>query len=359
MKKKILNFMAIMVLGCMLAGCGDKEQENVSNANEPIPVNVDVAKVTLGEYKGIEVTVPALELDDSMIDVMISNAYNEVVSAENGGIVDRPVANFDTANIDYVGKKDGVEFQGGSAQGYNLIIGSGRFIDGFEEGLIGVMPGETVDLNLTFPEDYASEEMAGAEVVFTVTVNFILPEKEDWQDSVVSSMGIEGVDTLDELREYAANVYSEGALQNYNITVENEVLNTFIESCTFENIPRQYLEMYRNIGKNMMEQNAEMYGTDPETFCGTNYGMTLEEFVEQYSQEASEQEIALREVAKLENLTVSDEELDALLAQNAAAQGCASVDEFLGETPKETYRIFMICDKALKFMVENAVVNNE
>ena len=79
----------------------------------------------------------------------------------------------DTANIDYVGKKDGVAFDGGTAQGYQLEIGSGTFIDGFEDGLVGVMPGETVDLNLTFPKEYPSEELAGKKVVFKVKVNEI------------------------------------------------------------------------------------------------------------------------------------------------------------------------------------------
>jgi len=318
MKKKLLSFMAIMMVGCMLVGCG-KEKPNTGaedpiEATEAVQVTLDEAKVTLGEYKGIVVDIPAVSVEQSSVDLMVANAYNSAVTAENGGITNRAVADGDTANIDYVGKKDGVAFEGGTAEGYNLAIGSGRFIDGFEEGLVGVMPGQTVDLNLTFPENYGNEELNGAAVVFTVTVNYILPTEEDWQDSVVSSLGIEGVNTIQELRDYAYNYAYESAMEDYNITIQNSVLRDVLDSCTFTNIPRQYIENYTSVANNMIEQNAAAYGMDAESFCNTYYSMTLAEFVENYSQETAKQEIVLNEIAKNENLTVTDEELDDFLA---------------------------------------------
>ncbi len=363
MKKKILNLMAIMIVGCMMTGCGKEEptteSEEVIEATDPIETTLDIAKVTLGEYKGIEVSVAPVEVDEYSVNLMVANAYNGVVTAENGGITDRAVANGDTANINFIGKKDDVAFEGGTSYGYNLSIGSGQFIAGFEEGLVGVMPGETVDLNLTFPEDYGNEELKGAEVVFTVTVNYILPTEAEWQDSVVSTIGIEGVDTIQELRDYAYNYYYESATNTYKVRVENAVLTNFMDTCTFENIPRQYIEIYSNIAKNVMEQNAAKNGMSAESFCSAYYGMSLEEFIVQYSEEASKQEIVLREVAERENLMVTDEELESVLAENAAAEGFESVDEFLGQTPRETYRAYLICERALQFMVDNAVINNE
>lgn len=361
MKKNVLRFMAIMTMGCLLAGCG-KENSNTEEpieASEAVQVTLDEAEVTLGEYKGLVVDIAPVTVEQSAVDVMVAEAYNSVVTAENGGITNRAVANGDIANIDYVGKKDGVAFDGGTAEGYNLNIGSGRFIAGFEEGLVGVMPGQTVDLNLTFPEDYGNEELSGAAVVFTVTVNYILPEEADWQDSVVSALGIEGVDTIEELRDYAYDYYYNDAMETYNITIQNTVLRDLLDSCQFTNIPRQYIENYTATANNIIERNAALYGTDAETFCNTYYSMTVAEFVESYSQETAKQEIVLREVAKKENLTVTDEELEAFLVQSAAEQGYASVDEFIGQNSRETYKSYLICNKALQFIVDNAVINNE
>lgn len=363
MKKKFLNFLALVMVGCMLTGCGKEEpgteSQEVGESSEAVQTTLDVAEVTLGKYKGLEVSLAPVSVEQSTVDLMVAEAYNSVVTAENGGITERAVANGDTANIDYVGKKDGVAFDGGTAEGYNLIIGSGRFIDGFEEGLIGVMPGDTVDLNLTFPEDYGNEELSGAEVVFTVTVNYILPEEKDWQDSVVSSIGIEGVDTIEKLRDYAYDYYYESAMETYNTTLQNSLLRDFLDACVFTNVPRQYLENYRVVAQNMVEQNAAAYGMDVDTFCNTYYAMTADEFVAQYSEETARQEVALRELAKQENLTITDEELETILSENAAAQGYSSVDEFLGDTSRDTYKSYLICQRALQFMVDNAVINNE
>ncbi len=363
MKKKIVSLMAIMMVGCMLAGCGNdkpvQESEEAVESTGPHPVVLDLVEVTLGEYKGIEVNVAPPEVEQYLVDVMVESTYNDAVTAENGGITNRAVAEGDTANIDYVGKKEGVAFEGGTANGYNLTIGSGRFIDGFEDGLIGVMPGETVDLNLKFPDAYASGELAGAEVVFTVTVNYILPTEEDWQDSVVSAIGIEGVNTIQDLRDYAYDYYYESAVETYNTTVRNDVLNTFVQNCTFDNIPRHYLESYANMANAMLEQGASYYGVDTESFCYNYYGVHLDEFVQNYSEASAKQEIVLLEVAKQENLTVTDEEVEAALATNAAANGFASVEEYLGQNSVETFKSYLICEKALQFMVDNAVIINE
>ena len=160
--------------------------------------------VTLGEYKGLQVTVTEPAVDDATLETELESVYFANVTAENGGITDRAVAEGDTINLDYEGKKDGVAFSGGTAAGASLTIGSGQFIAGFEEGLVGVKPGETVDLDLTFPEEYHSADLAGQAVVFTVTVNYIQPT--EMEDSVVAGMGIDNVTNLEELKQ---NVYDE------------------------------------------------------------------------------------------------------------------------------------------------------
>ena len=125
--------------------------------------------VTLGQYKGLTIVLDGLEVTEEEIDAYIEDAAAQAGLNQKEGTVKEG----DVVNIDYSGKKDGVAFDGGTAQGAALEIGSGTFIPGFEEGLIGVNTGETVDLDLTFPENYGAEELAGAETVFTVTVNYI------------------------------------------------------------------------------------------------------------------------------------------------------------------------------------------
>jgi trigger factor len=135
--------------------------------------------VTLGEYKGLNVSLEEMKVTDE--DVEDEIAYNMRLSEIYESLEEGTVHDGDVANIDYEGKLDGEAFDGGTAKGYDLEIGSGTFIDGFEDGLIGVAVGDTVDLTLTFPENYSNEDLAGQETVFTVTVNEIkrTPELTD------------------------------------------------------------------------------------------------------------------------------------------------------------------------------------
>lgn len=358
MKKKLLNVLAILTAACMLVGCGGKETE--SKETEQALHEMDVEKyVTLGEYKGIEVTMPTITVDESEVDSLVSNAYSNAVTKENGGITDRAVAVGDTANIDYVGKKDDVAFDGGTASGFNLTIGSGQFIDGFEDGLVGVMPGETVDLNLTFPAEYHSADLAGAEVVFTVTVNFIQPSAEDMQDSVIAALGIEGIDTVEALRQYAYDYLYSTAEQNYNASIQSTVLNTFMSNCEFKEVPQWLTDKYFAMAEVNINQQAANYGMDGASFVNNFYGMTMEEFVSEYSVEMAKRDIALQAIANQENLNISDEELDTTLQTYATASGYETVEEFLGEEPKDNYRAYLTAENVVAFMIENAVVNNE
>lgn len=350
MKKKAISIMTALLAAGMLAGCG-----NLSPARDLKDMKVE-EYVTLGEYKGLQVTVDPIAVDDSEVESLMNTAYSNYVTKETGGIVDRAVEMGDTANIDFEGKKDGVAFDGGTAQGSNLTIGSGSFIDGFEEGLVGVMPGETVDLELTFPETYWSEDLAGQAVVFTVTVNFIVPTK--MEDAVVATMGIEGVNTVEELRQYAYDYLYSNAESNYNTSVENEVLNTFLNSCVFHEIPDSVLDTYEQMARDGITQQAASYGMDVEYFTSNFYGTDFESFVTEYRTEAAKQDIALQAVANRENLNIGDEELNTTLQEYAANAGYDTVEEFIGEGSMEDYRNYLMCEKVLDFLVENAVTNN-
>jgi trigger factor len=247
--------MAVLAAGVVLVGCKAKTETLA---------DMDVSKyVTLGNYHDLTVTLAPAAVSDEELDTAVDSFFQSYVT-EDMWVTDRPVKDGDVLNIDFVGKKDGVAFEGGTAESYKLIIGSKSFIDGFEDGLIGAMPGTPVDLNLTFPENYHSPDLAGQAVVFTVTVNYIVP---DISDAAVAAMGSEEFSTIEELRAYAYDILLENAKSTYDINLEAAVLDAFTATCTFEELPEKMREQYTsNITANLTTM-AESYQMDVDTFA--------------------------------------------------------------------------------------------
>ena len=205
MKKKTLKTAALLAAAAVfaLSACGKDQEESTAAesetaaeaesdstdslnnsedaeaiANMTAERPASLGTVELGEYKGVEIsTYPPYVITDEDVDSHIEYSVLPNYMAS----VDEPAENGDTVNIDYVGKKDGVAFDGGTAEGTDLSLGSGTFIDGFEEGLVGHKKGEEVQLNLTFPENYGNADLAGADVTFDVTINDVkrIPELTD------------------------------------------------------------------------------------------------------------------------------------------------------------------------------------
>ena len=184
MKRKLCIALLSLCVAVTAAGCGGKEKSSPSTSSESenkesaallegkiLEISDKEIKdyIKLGEYKGITVDKTVQDVTEDDIDMQIESVLS--MSAEEVEDAETEVADGDVVVIDFVGKKDGKAFDGGSSEDYELTIGSGQFIDGFEEGLLGAKKGETRDLNLTFPEEYGNEELNGADVVFTVSVN--------------------------------------------------------------------------------------------------------------------------------------------------------------------------------------------
>ena len=366
MKKKTLGLLAAILSVCMLAGCGAKDTGDGTGAATDAGTestalkDMDVDKdVTLGEYKGLAVSVDTVEVDEDEWDTLVNNVYYGNITAENGGIMDRAVETGDTVNIDYEGKKDGVAFDGGTAQGYDLTIGSGNFIAGFEDGLIGVMPGETVDLDLTFPENYGNSDLAGQAVVFTVSVNYIQPAQDgEFSDEIISNFGIDGVTNEEELRQYAYDYLNENAQQNYETNVQQAVMDAFMANNTFTSVPEAMVQKYSDAAESSITSMASAYGVDADTFTQYYYGQDLATFLSTYAEQTAKQDIALQAVANKENLNISDEELDQMLQDRATAAGYDTTSEYIGETSREDYREYFLYDKVLDYLVENAQITN-
>ncbi len=344
MKRIIGVVLAALLASVVLGGCGSE-----SNALKDMKVE---KYVTLGEYKGLPAEVAAVTVDETQEAELMKALYMDSVTKELGGITDRAVSLGDTVNIDYEGKKDGVAFQRGTASGDILEIGSGSFIEGFEEGLIGAMPGETRDLELTFPEGYQNPELAGQAVVFTVTVNFILPT--EYSDEVVAAIGVPDITTVEEMRQFVHNYLETNARNNYQVTLENALMDGLVSGCVFREIPAAVLEKYYNNVRAGLEADSASQGMDLETYCMYNYRMGSEDFLNQYAEVAAKQSLAVQAVANAENLNISDEELQENLEQYATLGGYDTVEDFLGDLDKEEYREFFLLEKVLDFLTENA-----
>ena len=373
MKRKIAKVLVAGLIGLQLIGCSNQNSENTEDNQETTveetettettmiyfnEINVD-EYVTLGEYKGLEVVSNVQVISDEEVESYID--YVVSMSGELEEVTDRDVVeNGDVTNIDYEGKKDGVAFDGGTDEGYDLKIGSGSFIPGFEEGLVGVKKGETVDLNLTFPEDYPAEDLAGAEVVFTVTVNGIyqavIPE---FSDEFVASLEIENVATMDEYRAYIKSMMEESEKENALQDIQTQLISMVTENAEVSGVPQELVDRFYNINVNNMNYNAMMYGMDLESFVSAYYGLDAETFEAETvaaAEESAKQALVCLKIAADENITVTDEEMDAAVEENYAGYGYTSVDEFKAAIDMEEYRESLLLNKIVDFLVENATI---
>lgn len=348
MKNKLTIILAVLAAMAMLAGCG---QAKDTTALKDMKVE---EYVTLGEYKGLEVTVPAPAVDETELEDTMMQTFIDYFPAEMG-VTDRGIVEGDTANIDYVGKKNDVAFEGGTAAGSNLTIGSDSFIDGFEDGLVGVKAGETVDLNLTFPENYRNADLAGAEVVFTVTVNYIIPAER--KDEAIAALGFEGVTNEEEFRQFAYDYLYDAAEENRLAEVQNAVVEAFLANCSFSKIPEDMIKEYKGTIEANIKKTASAYGVDGDTFTSVFYGMDLETFVNTHAENNAKQNIAMQAVANKEGLNMSDEDLDAQLLAEAQAAGVATIEEYIGDASKEDFREYFMYVDVLTLLVDNAVVS--
>ena len=361
-------------MGALMTGCGNADTDTAETTQESMAESetgteagtedygpeaylsgINVADyVTLGEYKGIEVSVDAPVVTDEYLDSYIDYVLqSNVVTTE---ITDRPVEEGDIVNIDYEGKIDGVAFDGGTAQGYDLTIGSGTFIDGFEDGLIGAETGETVDVNVTFPENYQGEEVAGKDAVFTVTVNSISVETlPELTDEFVQGLDV-GVNTVEEYRQYAYDLLMEEEQATHDSNAEIAVLEAVMAGSQIQDPPEDMTNRYYNRIIDNMTYYASLYGYDLETFLSMQG--TSEDAIRESAAQAGQEIIVMQAIADAEGLSVTDEELDAEIETNAGSLGYDDVEEYRASLDVEGYREYMMSEKVLNFLLENAVVTD-
>ena len=378
MKKFITTITVLALSASVLAGCGKSADsgestqaatesstetgtqaetgtETVEYGDDAYVDGINVGDyVTLGEYKGIEVTAEAPAVTDEYLQSYIDYVLQSNMVTTD--ITDRAVQNGDFTNIDYEGKIDGVAFDGGTAQGYDLEIGSGSFIPGFEDGLIGAAIGETRDVTVTFPESYPSEEVAGKEAVFTVTVNSIHTETiPELTDELVK--GLEGnCSTVDEYRQYAYELLMEDEQSTHDSNAQMDILAKVVENSEFKEPPAEMVTRYYDRIKSNMSSYAAMYGYDLESFMAATG--SSEEQLQESAEQASREIIAMKAIADAENLNVTDEDMDEELAKNAGDYGYEDVEEYKKALDLKGDKEYMMTEKVLSFLFDNAVITD-
>lgn len=321
--------------------------------------DLDIDKyVTLGDYKKMKVTAARPKVNEEAIENYINTRLLV------GTITNRPVKEGDVVDIDYVGKKDGVAFDGGTASGYKLSIGSGGFIPGFEDGLIGVETGETVDLNLTFPDNYRNATMAGEEVVFTVTVNGIegAAEYATVTPKEMAEMGL-SYKTKEEVWEAGKRAMEENAEETYAANAKSAVVRKVVEESTIESIPEYLIEEEAQNYNHYIESLAKsMYNMDLETFVTNAYGVTME----QYNLEMNEmftdtvrQYLVMEAIARAEKMEITEEMIAKKADEEATEYGYASGDALIADVGFATYRMSIVQNMVIERLMEVVTVEEE
>ncbi len=308
--------------------------------------------VTLGEYKGLELEKTVEPVTDEMIDAHI----DEVLETDKEDIGDGPVAVGDVATIDFEGKKDGEAFEGGTSEDYPLEIGSGSFIPGFEDGVVGMKKGETKDIEVTFPENYGSEDLAGQDAVFTVTVKSIERKPELTEEWVQKNTDVDSIDA------YRAQVREElegEAEAAADAALRQQAFQKVFENSTFEEIPKEDSDPIKESQIEYVKTYASYFGMEFEDFLSAQ-GFTEETFEEEAAGYAENQAKVLyicQAIIDAENITITDEEGEELMADYMVQYGVDTL-EALREALNGGDEVdkAIVTEKALQIVIDNATI---
>ena len=320
-------------------------------SGKPFIFTAEVAvrpEVKLGKYLGVQVTKIDTSVSDEEVEAAVEKERNN--NARTVTVTDRPIANGDTAVIDFEGFVDGVAFEGGKGENHPLEIGSHSFIDTFEDQLVGKNAGDEVEVNVTFPEKYQAADLAGKPAMFKVKIHEVkckeLPELNDEFAQDVSE--------FDTLEEYKADVKKH--LNEAKKTKEDEAIQKIIDKSTME-IPEAMIETQCENMVNEFAQRLAQSGLSMEQYMQFS-GLTLDKLKEQVRPEAEtriKSSLVLEQIAKDEKIEITDEELDAEIEKMAAQYGMEAdkLKEYIGDNEKESMKRDLAVTKAVDLIMEN------
>lgn len=356
MKRKICVAAAVLASSLFLTACGSKEYLKDIKAEK---------YVTLGAYTGIEAAATRVEVPDGAVDSYIRDNFL-AAKAEKVPVTGRAVQEGDVANIDFVGYHDGVAFDGGTGADFDLTIGSGQFIDGFEEGLIGANIGDTRSLNLTFPDPYTNPDLAGEDVVFEVTVNGISESKmPELTDALVKQLGEEGYNiggaqTAQELNNYVYNLYDQSLQSTYDNEIETALASTIMENSTFKELPEEMVKRFTASIENNMNARAASLGMTLVQYMQLYQGLDEAGYRAAFEEEGvrmTKQYIMYQAIADKEGLAPTEEEVSGEISALMTIYGYASEEELKKSVDLESLKEDLMRKKVVAFLRENGNIH--
>lgn len=375
MKKKICMLVLALCMTAAVTGCSsdkdDTKQEDTNKkedssaaadlglAKDTRIVSVSAGEmgkyITMGDYKGIDVKLEVEEVTDDQIQSTIDNTLtsNAVESTDDQA----EVKEGDIVNIDFVGKKDGEAFDGGTGEDYDLTIGSGSFIEGFEEGLIGAKKGDMKELALTFPESYGSKDLAGQDVIFEVTVNYIktLPELTD--EWVKENTEYDTVDAYKEGVRAELESSNESAAQS---TATNTAWNQVLDAAEIKEFPQEDIDKAIAEYESSLQSYADQQAMTTDEFLEAQ-GMTKEDFdkqAQEYAEYKVKQLLAAQAVMDAEELTLADDEIQTVIDEMVTNFGVDDISALTDQYGKDSVIESVALTRINEFVLDNANVTS-
>ncbi len=357
MKRKIVTSAVVLLSSLFLTACGSKEYLKDIKAEK---------YVTLGAYTGIEAAVAKMEVPEGTVEQYISDNFLAPM-AEKKPVTGRAVQEGDVANIDFVGYQDGVAFDGGTGTDYDLTIGSGQFIDGFEEGLIGANVGEKRSLHLSFPDPYnGNPDLSGQPVVFEVTINSISENvNPELTDELVKKLGeagynIGGSKTKQELTDWVSNLYEQSVESTYENEVETALASTIMERCTFKELPDEMIARYTESIENNMNARAASLGMTLVQYMQLYQGLDEPGYRAAFEEQGvrmAKQYVMYQAIADREGLAPTKEEIAEETSALMTLYGYASEEELKRSVDMESLEEDLMRKKVVAFLKENGSIH--
>ena len=378
MKKRLLALVMVAAMGLSVTACGKKDSSEDSakkeDKKEQTSIEYDVDEyVTLGDYKGIEVTLEGeYEYSKEGFQKYVDSTLTSTpLYAEDDSQTE--IKEDSIVNVDYVGSKDDVPFDGGSAENQTIDVanncaagGGTGYIEGFTAGLVGHKVGEEVAYEVTFPKEYGNADLAGQTVTFTFLVNYIakpIESEKDLTDKIVSEKF--GVDTVDEYMDSLKEKYNNQLEANLKSDTETAVMNSLVNNCKVSEVPADLLQARVDMILKMQDKQYQAYGTTFKDYV-TSMGYDYDEQVAQLTEsikDNTETELILEAIAKAEDIQIDEKDYSKFITNIYTQMGYSDEESFYkdftvdGYDGERYFRLAYLTEKATDFCVENAVVN--
>lgn len=326
----------------------EEEKEDTSAPARLVSVDDVTEYVNIGEYKGLTLDNTVEEVTDEDVQYELENTKQEI----SNGVVE----NGDQVFINFVGTKDGVAFEGGTAENYELVIGDGLMMDGFEEGIVGMSSGETKDLNLTFPENYGVQDLNGQDVVFEITVLKIMRTPELTDEWIAANTDVK---TVDEYREQVRTKLEENAAYYALDTLRSNAWTAVLEASEVTEYPEKDIEEAAAEYRNMYTSFLDQAGISLEEFVESQ-GFTMDEFEDEcqmYAEAKVKQNLIVQGIMDAEGLSIEGpkylEYQEKMIRDYGAADLANLIDMYGQVAVDESIALLTVED----FIIENATVN--